>query len=274
MPLPFTHLVALLDPLSALYTKSPPLKRTVLGAQSSSIITQWFDHHRPLFTSTRLEPVALFSLLFPELRCDRVYALREEGLVKVIARCLGLGVTRQRQLGEWRKDADGDLGKMVGRVMRAAENPSPPVGEEVTVEEIDEALEELARRSVFSSPGKRRGGGEGRPAHEILTPLFRRMSSAEGMWLTRAILKCYLPLVIPERVTMYNYHFLLPHLWAFQNDLRKAVGMLDTPVFRIFPPKPEKRDVRELMDGAVKLVKPEVGVRIKRVGYAKARVSL
>jgi len=268
------HVVSLLDPLSGLATKQPPPKPAVLKTKYSTLITSWFDHHRPLFTAAKLDPIALFSLLFPELRADRVYNLREDGLVKVIARCLGLGVTRQRQLSNWRRDADGDLGKMVGRIMRAAENPPPSPGEEVTVEEIEKALEELASRSIFSSQSKQTPAGTAtRGAHEILTPLFLRMSSSEGMWFTRAILKSYLPVVIPEETAMYAYHFLLPSLWSVQSDLRRCLEVLGGAVFRVFPPKPEKRDVGELLEGAGRLVRPEVGVRVGRVKFLKARVS-
>ncbi|KAF8425554.1 hypothetical protein EV426DRAFT_561102 [Tirmania nivea] len=272
MPFPYMHVVSLLDPLSDIATKQPPPKSAVLKAKYSTLITSWFNHHRPLFTATKLEPIALFSLLFPELRADRVYNLREDGLVKVIARCLGLGVTRQQQLNNWRRDADGDLGKMVGRIMRAAENPSPSPGEEVTVEEIEKALEELASRSIFSSQSKQTPAGTAtRGAHEILTPLFRRMSSNEGMWLTRAILKSYLPVVIPEKTTMYAYHFLLPSLWGVQSDLRKCLEVLGGGVFRNFPPTPERRDIKESLEGAGRLVRPEVGVRVRRVEFLKAR---
>ncbi|RPB26964.1 hypothetical protein L211DRAFT_834636 [Terfezia boudieri ATCC MYA-4762] len=272
MPFPYMHVVSLLNPLSDIATRKPPPKPAVLKARYSALITSWFDYHRPLFTATKLEPIALFSLLFPELRTDRVYNLREDGLVRVIARCLCLGVTRQQQLSNWRRDADGDLGKMVGRVMRAAENSPPCPGEEVTVEEIEKALEELASRSIFSSQSKRTPAGAAtKGAHEILTPLFRRMSSSEGMWLTRAILKSYLPAVIPEKATMYAYHFLLPSLWGVQGDLRKCLEVLGGSVFRNFPPAPEKKDIRELLKGAGRLVRPEVGVRVGRVEFLKAR---
>ncbi|KAF8460652.1 hypothetical protein BDZ91DRAFT_798733 [Kalaharituber pfeilii] len=267
----FAHLVDLLEPLFDLTIKSPPPKPSVLHTQYTSLITSWFTYHRPLFSSSRFQPIALFSLLFPELRCDRVYALREDSLVKVIARCLGLGVTRHRQLSNWRREADGDLGEMVFRIMKQAENPTPAEGEEVTCEEIEIALEELAGRSPFSSQNKRNHSRVRRQAHEILGPIFLRLSSRESKWLTRAILKNYLPVVLPERLTMYVYHFLLPHLFAFQNDLRRAVELLETPLFKMFPPSPPEKDAKSLLDGAAKLVRPEVGVRVKKVGFVKAR---
>jgi len=192
----------------------------------------------------------------------------------VIGRCLLLGTTRQQQLNDWRRGADGDLGKMVGRVMRDAENQPPARGKEVTVEEIEEALEELASHSRFSSQSKWTPAGTAtRGAQDILSPLFRRMSSSEGMWFTRAILKSYLPVVVPEKTTMHAYHFLLPRLWAVQSDLRRCLDVLGGAFFNVFPPKPQQRDVRELLQGAGKLVRPEVGVRVGRVEYLKARVS-
>lgn len=270
MPFPYTHVVQLLEALYSLATKKLEPKLFSLKARYTTLIISWFDHHRPLFASANLGTAALFSVLFPELRPDRVYSLREDGLVRVIARCLGLGVTRQRQLGNWRLDAAGDLGTMVERVMRAAENPTPSPGTEITVEEIEAALEELAARSAFSSQGKKTTG---RSAHEILAPLFRRMSSTEGKWFTRAILKSYLPVVIPERVTMSAYHFMLPILWKFQGDLRIALGVLnENQVFKVFPAKPEVK-IEKLLEGVRDLVKPVVGVKVGRVEFLKARVS-
>ena len=271
MPFPYTHVVGLLEALHSQATKKTGPKLPSLKARYTALITSWFDHHRPLFASASLDTVALFSTLFPELRPDRVYSLREDGLVRVIARCLGLGVTRQRQLGNWRRDAAGDLGTMVERVMRDAENPTPSPGTEITVEEIEAALEELAARSAFSSQGKRTSG---RSAHDILIPFFRRMNSTEAKWFTRAILKSYLPLVIPERVAMSAYHFMLPILWKFQGDLRIALGVLnENQVFKVFPAKPEMRDMEKLLETVGNLVKPEVGVKVGRVEFLKARVS-
>lgn len=160
---------------------------------------------------------------------------------------------------------------MVERVMQATENPPSSPGTEITVEEIDAVLEELAARSVFSSQGKKTTG---RSAHEILAPLFRRMSSTEGKWFTRAVLKSYLPVVIPERVAMSAYHFILPILWKFQGDLRIALGVLnENQVFKSLPAKPEMKDIERLLEGVGNLIKPEVGVKVGRVEFLKARVS-
>ena len=277
MPFPFSQLVNLLEPLSDLSTKVPTPKPAILRAQCSGVVSSWFDIHRTLFTSTNLDPIALFSLLFPELRCDRVYGFKEDGLVKIIARCLRLGITRQRQLSEWRIRADGDLGEMVERVMKQAENPPPMAGSEVTVEEVEKALETLSSRSIFSSQSKRNIASSSSAtvsAHELLGPIYLRLTSREGKWLTRAILKSYLPVVVPEYRTMAAYHFLLPHLFAFQNDLRRALKVLSTPVFKIFPPNPNQKDVQGLLEGAMRLIQPEVGVRIRRVGFLKARVHI
>lgn len=182
-------------------------------------------------------------------------------------------MTRQEQLSGWRRDADGDLGTMVCRVMRAAENPVCSQGQEVTVEDIEKALEELSSRSIFSSQRHIEAAGPSRGAADILGPLFRKMTSTEGKWFTRAILKSYLPVIIPEKVTMDAYHFLLPSLWAVQSDLRRCLEVLEGPVFKIFPPKPEKADQRGLLEAAAKLVRPQVGVRVGRVEFVKARVS-
>lgn len=160
--------------------------------------------------------------------------------------------------------------------MAAAENPVPELGMEVTVEEVDAALETLAGRSIFSSQSKqhRTRSSSSIVAHEVLGPLLRRMSSGEAKWFIRAILKSYLPLVVPREDAMWAYHFLLPHLYDFQNDLRRAFRLLETPVMRIFPARPEAGDVEGLLEGAGRLVEPEVGVRVGRVEFGKATVGI
>src|SRR5690606_988358 len=42
------------------------------------------------------------------------------------------------------------------------------------------------------------------------------------------------------------------------------------PCMRLFPPRPAPAEIPQLLDGALKLVGPEWGVRVGRVGYVKA----
>ncbi|EAU30345.1 predicted protein [Aspergillus terreus NIH2624] len=207
--------------------------------------------------------------MFPDKRTDRVYWLQDTSLARTIGRCLLLGSSRREELERWRTAGGVDLGQCVENVMRQAENHIIP-GQEVTVEEIDAALEAIASRCRFSGPRVRRQR-TAVDVEEALSPLYRRLSSRDAKWLTRMILKSLSPVVLPGSLVLKSFHFLLPHLLLFQDSFEAALNMLRSSPIANFPPHPEPGLARDLCAIALQHLDPLVGVKIGRPEYYKAR---
>ncbi|KAL4988940.1 hypothetical protein BDW68DRAFT_196352 [Aspergillus falconensis] len=232
-------------------------------------VTQWFARHDKKLRSPDTDRLALLSCMFPEKRTDRVYWLKDTNLAKVIGRCLLLGLSRREELEKWRVPGGADLGQCVENVMRQAENHIVS-GQEVTVEEIDTALNMIASRCRFSGPSVRRQ----RSAVDVegtLAPLYRRLSSRDAKWLTRLILKTHFSAILPERLTLKSFHFLLPHLLLFQSSFEAAVSLLSSEPIIHFPPRPENGYARVLGKIALHHLSPKIGIKIGRPEYDKAR---
>lgn len=201
MPFALSHLIDLLEALESLYTAVPPLSSAALSQKTSGHITSWFAFHLPTIRNNPRILVSVFSFFLPDLRADRTYALRENALSKIIGRCLFLGRSRQNALNNWRSSKGGDFGSVVQRIMAQAENPSV---ETVTVEDLEEVLNKLAARCRFSSDALRTSFATTNiepkvetSIEHVLEGLYRKLTSKEGKWVTRAILKCHLPIVMP-----------------------------------------------------------------------------
>ncbi|KAI1998334.1 hypothetical protein LOZ53_000120 [Ophidiomyces ophidiicola] len=235
----------------------------------SSTVLNWFDRHEKKIHSGDTDRLALLSCIFPEKRPERVFRLREASLVKVIGRCLLLGACRKQELDRWRERGWGDLGQCVEHVMRQAENQIES-NNEVTVEEIDLALAKIASRCRHSGPAVRYQY-DAVGVDETLSPIFRRLSSRDGKWLTRLIIKDFSPVVVPSQLVFKTFHFLLPNLLLFQNSLSGALKFLDQDLVKSFPPRPERQYASHLSTIALPYLKPEVGVKVGRVDFFKAR---
>lgn len=232
-------------------------------------VTQWFARHDRHIHHSDTDRLALLSCMFPEKRTDRAYWLRAHSLAKVIARCLGLGSSRLSELNQWCRPGGPDLGKCVEIVMRQAENHVSH-GREVTVEEIDQALGMVASRCRFSGPKVRRQ----KTAVDVdgaLSPLYRRLSSRDSKWLTRLILKSYAPVVLPMKITLERFHFMLPYLLQFQDDFEGALKMLSSEPMNYFPPRPDPKLAANLCSIALEHLRPRTGIKIGRPEYYKAR---
>jgi hypothetical protein len=192
MPVPFLRVVELLEATEAIQTDSslPPTKAKTLV---KDLIYRWFSSNRRDIGRDPKTVIAIQSTLQPTLRPDRVYQLREDGLARAVVKALCItGTRRGDDLIHWR--TRGDLGEAVRRVIREADCQ----GSKVTVEQVDEVLDKLAARSHFSNKelvGRVRTGQLAPPAE--LLELFNRLSSVEGKWLTRCILKSLAPVQIP-----------------------------------------------------------------------------
>ena len=233
------------------------------------VISRWFAQHEKRLHDKTTDPLAFLSSLFPEKRTDRVYWLQDASLARVIGRCLLLGSSRREELDSWRVSGGVDLGQCVENVMRQAENHILN-GQEVTVEEIDSALNRIASRCKFSGPWVRRQHAAV-DVDEALAPLYRRLSSRDAKWLTRMILKSYSPVVMPMVFVLRRFHFLLPRLLLFQDSFDAALSMLASEPIRHFPPHPESELAKNLGTIAVQHLSPVVGVKIGRPEYYKAR---
>ncbi|PWY92167.1 hypothetical protein BO70DRAFT_375923 [Aspergillus heteromorphus CBS 117.55] len=231
-------------------------------------VTRWFARHGKQIRENA-DQVALLSCMFPEKRTDRVYWLQDAKLSKIIARCLLLGVSRCAELDRWRESGGGDLGQCVENVMRQAENHITSA-QEVTIEEIDDVLIQVASRCKFSGPQVRRQRAAV-DLDEKLAPLYRRLSSRDAKWLTRMILKRYYPVVLPFTLTLRSFHFLLPHLLLFQDSFEGALKMLTSGPISHFPPHPEPGLAKDLGLIALQHLNPNIGVKIGRPEYYKAR---
>lgn len=87
---------------------------------NSNIIDQWFLSHRGLLLRADFNAAPLLSTLLPEKRTDRVYSIQSRSLSRVIGRCLGIGLSRIKELERWRVPGSGvDLGDCVERILTA-----------------------------------------------------------------------------------------------------------------------------------------------------------
>lgn len=153
--------------------------------------------------------------------------------------------------------------------MRQAENHIQDHAE-ITVEEIDHALGLIASRCRFSGPSVRR---QHTAVHveEALAPLYRRLSSRDAKWLTRMILKDYSPVALPQQYTLKRFHFLLPQLLQFQASFAGALDMLVSSPLNHFPPRPDPTLAAALSSLALQYLRPQIGFKIGRPEYCKAR---
>ncbi|KAL4944648.1 hypothetical protein BDV06DRAFT_220053 [Aspergillus oleicola] len=261
----------LCDLLSSLEDNRVLKAATEARKQSPDVrtVTQWFARHGKKIRDLDTDQLALLSCMFPEKRTDRVYGLQDPSLARVIGRCLLLGSSRREELEIWRTTGGADLGQCVENVMRQAENQAT-VGQEVTVEEIDFALTQIASRVRFSGPTIRRQRSA-IDVEQTLSPLYRRLSSRDAKWLTRMILKTHFSNTVPENLAMTSFHFLLPHLLLFQNSFEAAVALLCSEPITHFPPRPEPVYAKDLGKIALHHMKPKIGIKIGRPDYYKAR---
>lgn len=154
--------------------------------------------------------------------------------------------------------------------------------QEVTVEEVNDALDCLAGLSDFSSDSHQNVFlSKSKPMKtnmqrriEILQPIVTRLRSRELKWLVRIILKNTLPVLLPINYTMASLHFALPLLYMFQNDIRTAAQNLIGGTWDFFLPlaRPAPENLSRYTQMAIKLLEPTVGIPIKIPLAHKARV--
>lgn len=269
MPFYFKWLCELLQDL-----ESNRFKKAATDSRSTNpdiqVIVAWFDRHRTQIPRHGDAAVAFLSSLFPKRRPDRVYALQRKRLASIFGRSLGLGTGRMKQLNGWQEKGGADFPRCVEVIMAQAEFAEPSNGDEVTLAELDQAFDEIAARSPFSS-SKIRSKDDPREASVILSPILRRLRSTEAKWLIRVLLKNFSPVDVPEPIAMDQFHFLLREVISIQNSLEATVAILSRAHIRQIPPRPSRDCQAALRLGIMNELIPQCGVMIQRPVYHKAR---
>jgi DNA ligase-4 len=271
MPFPFSSICDLLNRLERLKLRDPPYLPEKLREETTRAVEEWFRRHRTAIDSRETDGVALLSTLFPERRTDRVYGLKETSLCKVLARCLHLTNKKSVDLQAWKIPGHGDLGMCLENVLKSFDDEPKPgkPGTFVTVEQTNRALDDLASQCHFSAPAMRNTFPASSPP-DILGSVFLRLKSSEAKWMTRLILKDLSPTFLDETLILREFHFLLPGLLHFQDSFAAAIPLLRGPLRR-WHAKPDLRSQRIFKKEAAELLCPQVGVKVGRPPFMKAR---
>lgn len=268
MALKFSDICALLDDLETIEKKDVPLLRQGHRQVTRRIIDNWFKKHRATLDAPSSNGVAVLSTLFPERRTDRVYGLQETRLCNVFARCLFLGTRDAKRLQEYRIPGKGDLGTCLERIQKVHDDDSRR-NRDLSVDEVDSLLEQLAAKCRFSSP-EMRSRRNGAPFEEQLTVGLKYMRASEMKWLTRLMLKDLTPITLDYDYVLRSFHFLLPSLLRFQDNFEPAVRMLQGPLKR-YHANPDLASQTVFKKEAALMVKPRVGVKVGAPTFHKAR---
>ncbi|KAJ6261447.1 hypothetical protein Dda_4117 [Drechslerella dactyloides] len=276
----FAHVCDLLSTLEAHHLPANGKARTSdeLRPLYKPHLASWFTYFRPDLTPEIW--LALFSLLWPEGRPDRVYGFKEEGLISAVVGAMCLGTGRADELRRWRTGGRGDqdLGECIERVFAMAENIVLP-SNAVTIAEVESILDELAAHCRFSSSDIRASRDNGIlkkskttvPTRQfLLGSIYQRLSSRDAKWFTRILLKTLLPVSLDHEAVFREFHFLLPEIWRVRGELKSALALLGSKTFKLFPCKPSAEDEDELRDAASRLLMPEIGVKVGRPVFIKA----
>lgn len=267
MPFKFTHVCDLLSKLERIKTRDPPLLPKQVDLEFRRVVEYWFRQHRRDIDDPSTDDVALLSTLFPERRTDRVYGFQEARLSHLIGRALYLNSSRTRALQGWKTPGNGDLGTCVEKVLKDFDCEPKP-GAFVTVEEIDNALQELASLCRFSSPEVRSTSTQSDPL--TVLRIFLRLKSFEAKWFTRLLLKDFSPVILNANLILTSYHFLLPGLLRFQDNFTASIELLRGPLEQ-YHANPDETSQKLFKQEAAKLISPRIGIKIGRPSFFKSR---
>lgn len=231
-----------------------------------AIVEDWFARYREELDDDGTDKCALLSTLLPERRTDRVFGIKEKTLQPKIARAYGLGHSRVKELSRWTvPGSEVDLAECVEEIL--LETPSVRRAT-VTVEEIDAILHALASKNSFSAPSVRSSGipstDPSNSKHDELLALFLRLTAREAKWATRLVLKCFLPVVVPEWLVYARCHRLLPTIMRIHDDFTIATRLLEQERSRVTFGEIQAEDLPRLL-------KPQIGVKVGRQTWLKGR---
>ncbi|KAF2220582.1 hypothetical protein BDZ85DRAFT_184896, partial [Elsinoe ampelina] len=268
MTLRFSVFCHLLSSLEDFHQRDPPLLPVDRDARVTTEIRSWFRAHRRAIDGLdAAEAAALLSSFLPERRTDRVYGMQHTTLSRILCRTLGLSSSRSRDLNVYKQPGNGDLADCLERVL---EGGGPPATPPVTLDEVDKMLCALASGYKYSSPEVRQEYNPQVDPQAALTNIIRRSSPSEAKWLIRLILKDLSPVKLDEYLVLRSLHFLLPDILRFQHDFTVAAETLKGP-FRKYPSCPDAQSaslLRKLVSGSYR---PQVGIKISRSSFVKAR---
>ena len=269
MSLPFAEICTLFQRIETIELREAPLLPNEKISAICLIVDSWFKSHRSAIGALTVEgATALLSTLLPEKRTDRVYGFQAPGLCRILARCLKLQAHRAKDLRAYTQPGCGDLAACLGRVLDTGGPPAMPM---VTLQEVDDLLTTLAGQSIFSDssiPQVPPRSSEARDA--LLANILKLLSPSEGKWLLRLLLKDLSLLKLDQTYLLKSFHFLLPDLLRFQAKFSSAVTLLKGPL-KEFPDRPDFRSERLLRKQAAPLIKPQIGIKVGRPDFAKAR---
>lgn len=271
MPLLFKNLCDLLSAIESYSSRRPPLPPAKREKLYLETITQWFRYHKISVDSSDVDPVVLLSALLPARRTDRVYGIQAQSLSRKLRRCLNLGEGRWQQLEQWKSPGQGDLGECVERVQRQAEFSVPPSADEVTLEEVDRLLANIAKTNRFSAPSVREYEPNSSPINmiESLQQLYHRLQSREAKWLTRMILKEYPGLELKETMLFRCLDVRLPAMMKNQDSFVSAIGSLRNR--KISVEANPHSDGRLIRAQTIDILMPKLGTKVGRANYLKGR---
>lgn len=264
MPFPFEAVCDLLQSLENDPKRPPRLKRG-----SAQIVHEWFHRHERRLNHPGVDKVALLSTLLPERRTDRVYNIKEARLERIVAKACLLG-NRKKHLRRWEAEPGSgvDLADCVESILTEAPNASS--GEEITVEKIDGTLHQLAASVSFSSPAVRSSRRAQNPVlgedGHLLEVFFRTLTPRDAKWMCRLVLKNFFPVVVPEHLVYSRCHPLLPTVMRIHDNFAVAIRLLDEHHrnSQVLDVDLDKADLP-------RLIKPQVGVKVGRQTWLKAR---
>lgn len=234
------------------------------------IVNDWFNRHHDALDAG-VDRSALLSTFLPERRTDRVFCIKQKRLENIVIKAFGLGSSRTAQLREC--DVPGaarDFAECVEAILKATPNVAE---QQVPVQEIDSTLHQLAAGRAFSSPAVRSSLRAPKTPSTLvkkeddpLVALFRKFSARDAKWFTRLILKNFLPVVVPEHLVYSRCHSLLPTVMKIHDDFAVATRLLAQPNG---PGGMLNANVG--VSDVTSLVKPQVGVKVGRQTWLKAR---
>ena len=120
-PFYFSYICQILDELERLFNRSndpkTKLKKSEFKPRSIAMIEKWALEFQFAMLRDESHLLATLSLLFPHLRRERVYTMKEDRLVEVIPQAMGFAGDDRKFLSEWRL-RDHDLGKALEQLYK------------------------------------------------------------------------------------------------------------------------------------------------------------
>ena len=125
--LSFEAICILLDKLEGLLNlyRAPKskLKKRDFKARQREIVKRWATDYNSSILTDNHSVLAVLSLLFPDLRSERVFVMKEHVLSKVVTTALGMGQEASERLRKnWRLQ-EKDFGTAVEKIMKGRVYP-------------------------------------------------------------------------------------------------------------------------------------------------------